>query len=159
MANPATRIGFIQFAFFAGLAAVVVRAAQLQIVQGRQWARVADSTRTASRELQPRRGTIYDRDGVPLAVSQEFYRVGVATWEVPERLRPKATRLLIRELKFEPAEVRAKFRRARQPRKRSFAVDVAGSRGPVADPLPLACDTAPFKARFTTNPPSRQAPA
>jgi cell division protein FtsI (penicillin-binding protein 3) len=116
MANPATRIGFIQFAFFAGLAAVVVRAAQLQIVQGRQWARVADSTRTASRELQPRRGTIYDRDGVPLAVSQEFYRVGVATWEVPERLRPKATRLLIRELKFEPAEVRAKFRRARQPR-------------------------------------------
>lgn len=116
MANPATRIGFIQFAFFAGLTAVVVRAAQLQLVEGRKWSRVADSTRTASRDLQPRRGTIYDRNGAPLAVSQEFYRVGVATWEVPQKQRARAAQLLIRELDFDPADVRAKFRRARQPR-------------------------------------------
>lgn len=115
MASPVTRIGFIQFLFFAGLATVLGRAAQLQIVQGRKWARVADSTRTATRELQPRRGTIYDRNGFPLAVSQDYYRVGVATWEVPPKQRSRVSRLLIRRLGFDPREVRAKFARARQP--------------------------------------------
>lgn len=113
MAHPATRISFLQFVFFAGLGAVVVRSAQLQLVEGGQWASEAARTRTATRALAPKRGTIYDRNGTPLAVSQEFYRVGVATWEVPGRARPRVADLLVRELDLNPTEVRAAFRRAR----------------------------------------------
>ena len=39
--------------------------------------------------------------------------MGVATWEVPSRQRDRVARLLVRELDFSPAEVRANFRRAR----------------------------------------------
>ena len=113
MANPATRISFIQFLFFAGLGAVVARSAQLQLFEGEKWSKEAERTRTSTRSLAPRRGTIYDRNGTPLAVSQEFYRVGVATWEVPARHRDRVARLLVRELDFSQAEVRTAFRRAR----------------------------------------------
>lgn len=111
MATPAARIGFLQFVFFTGLGAIVARAVQLQVVEGKKWARVADSTRTVTRLLPARRGTIYDRSGSPLAISQEFYRVGVATWEVPPRDRAAVAELLVRRLKMEPARVRAAFRR------------------------------------------------
>jgi hypothetical protein len=113
MANSATRISFIQFLFFAGLGAVVVRAAQLQLFEGARWSKEAARTRTATRALTPRRGTIYDRNGTPLAVSQEFYRVGVATWEVPVRQRGKVAGLLVKDLDFSPVEVKSSFRRAK----------------------------------------------
>ena len=57
-------------------ALVLVRAAQLQLVQGERWAEQAESQRTARDTLEARRGSIYDRRGVPLAVTQEFYHVG-----------------------------------------------------------------------------------
>ena len=113
MANSATRISFIQFLFFAGLGAVVARSAQLQLFEGAKWSREAAKTRTATRALAPRRGTIYDRNGTPLAVSQEFYRVGVATWEVPARLRGRVAGLLVKDLDFNPSEVKTSFRRAK----------------------------------------------
>ncbi len=116
MANSATRIGFIQFLFFGGLTAVVVRAVQLQIVEGGKWSRLAETTRTVTEELEPRRGTIYDRSGAQLAVSQEYYHVGIATWEVPPSQRDRVARLVIGELDLPAREVREKFRRAR-PRK------------------------------------------
>ena len=98
MANPATRISFLQFLFFAGLGAVVARSAQLQLFEGARWSKEAARTRTATRSLAPRRGTIYDRNGTPFAVSQEFYRVGVAAWEVPPKQRDRVASLLVREL-------------------------------------------------------------
>ena len=113
MANPATRISFLQFLFFAGLGAVVARSAQLQLVEGAKWSKEAARTRTATRSLTPRRGTIYDRNGTPLAVSQEFYRVGVAAWEVPPKQRDRVASLLVRQLDFNQGEVRTSFRRAR----------------------------------------------
>ncbi len=113
MANPATRVSFLQFLFFAGLGAVLVRAAQLQLVEGGKWSKEAARTRTATRALSPRRGTIYDRNATPLAVSQEFYRVGVATWEVPNRQRKRVAGLLVKELDFNAAQVKNSFRRAR----------------------------------------------
>jgi cell division protein FtsI (penicillin-binding protein 3) len=110
MASPATRIGFLQFVFFAGLAMVVGRAAQLQVVERDRWARAADSSRTRTRQLEARRGTIYDRSGSLLAISQEFYRVGVATWEVPDTGRTRVAWLLVNRVGKRPAEVRAGFR-------------------------------------------------
>ncbi len=113
MANSSTRISFIQFLFFAGLGAVVARSAQLQLFEGAKWSKEAERTRTATRALAPRRGTIYDRNGTPLAVSQEFYRVGVATWEVPVRQRGRVAKLLVQDLDFNATQVRNGFRRAR----------------------------------------------
>jgi cell division protein FtsI (penicillin-binding protein 3) len=110
MATTTTRIGFLQFVFFAGLAAVVGRAVQLQVIQGERWAVAAESTRTRIKQLEARRGTIYDRNGSPLAVSQEFYRVAVATWEVPPASRERVAWLMINRVGKRAAEVRAAFR-------------------------------------------------
>lgn len=111
MATPAARIGALQFLLFGGLAAVVGRAVQLQVVEGRKWARIAEETRTEIRQLAPRRGTIYDRNGSPLAVSQEFYRAEVAVWEVPPAQRQALAQVLIREIGIPAARVRAVFGR------------------------------------------------
>jgi cell division protein FtsI (penicillin-binding protein 3) len=113
MATPATRIDFLQFFFLAGLVAVVGRAVQFQVVERAKWAAIAEQTRTVTRALPARRGTMYDRQGAPLAVSQEFYRVGVAPWEVPARQADTVARLLVRRLGFERERVRLAFRRAR----------------------------------------------
>ena len=43
-----------------------------------RWTREAEQQRTERAVLPARRGGLFDRNGVPLAVSQEFYHVGVA---------------------------------------------------------------------------------
>jgi cell division protein FtsI (penicillin-binding protein 3) len=111
MANPATRIGVLQVFLAVGFVAVVARAAQYQIVERERWARIAEDTRTATRPVPAWRGTLYDRHGTPLAVSQEHYRVGVAPWEVPPAARDSVARLLVRHLGFAPERVRRAFRR------------------------------------------------
>jgi cell division protein FtsI (penicillin-binding protein 3) len=96
MAKPLARIAAVQFAFALGILALVARAAQLQLFQGDRWAEQATRQRTERAVLLARRGGLYDRNGVPLAVSQDFYRVGVAPNELAE---PRAAgRLLSRHL-------------------------------------------------------------
>src|SRR6266704_1940495 len=65
-----------------GLALLVGRAVQVQILHGRRWAEEAQAQRTERIVLQARRGTLYDRHGTPLAVTQETYHVGIAPNEV-----------------------------------------------------------------------------
>jgi cell division protein FtsI (penicillin-binding protein 3) len=84
MAKPTTRIAAIQFGFAIGIAAVLGRAAQLQIVEREQWAREARSQRTERAVLPARRGALYDRNGIPLAITQEFYHIGVAPNELTD---------------------------------------------------------------------------
>jgi cell division protein FtsI (penicillin-binding protein 3) len=96
MAKPQARIAVIQFCFAAGVLAILARAAQLQLIQGDRWAEQAERQRTERTVLPARRGALYDRNGVPLAVSQEFYHVGVAPNELPDARR--AARLLSRHL-------------------------------------------------------------
>ena len=96
MAKPAARIAAIQFGFALGILAIVGRAAQLQIVQADRWEREARRQRTEKTELAARRGGLYDRNGVPLAITQEFYHVGVAPNEL-EDIR-SAFVLLVRNL-------------------------------------------------------------
>jgi len=86
MAKLAVRMQVVQFGVFAGLALLVARAAQVQIVQGRRWAEEAKAQRTERIVLAARRGTLYDRHGTPLAVTQETYHVGIA----PNELRDPA---------------------------------------------------------------------
>ena len=103
MAKPAARIAAIQFCFAVGIAVVVARAAQLQIVQGARWSGEAEAQRTERAVLPARRGTLYDRNGVPLAVTQEFYHVGVAPNELTDRRG--AVRLLAAQLAVPAGEI------------------------------------------------------
>lgn len=88
MAKPLARIAVVQFGFGLGILAILARAAQLQLFQGDRWSEQATRQRTERAVLPARRGGIYDRNGVPLAVSQEFYHVGVAPNELAD---PRAT--------------------------------------------------------------------
>src|SRR5260370_11775988 len=86
MARPAVRIEVGEFGVLVGLALLVGRAAQVQILHGRRWAEEAQAQRTERIVLQARRGALYDRHGTPLAVTQETYHVGIA----PNELRDPA---------------------------------------------------------------------
>lgn len=87
MAKPIARIRVLELGIFAGLVLVLGRAAQLQLVEGRRWAEQAREQRTVTEVLRARRGALYDRHGSPLALTQEFYRVGVAPNELREPSR------------------------------------------------------------------------
>ena len=112
MAKPAVRIAALQFGFLLAVLAIVGRAAQLQIVQGDQWRREAERKRTERVVLPARRGALYDRNGVPLAITQEFYHVGVAPNELEDR--GTAFRMLIHHLGV-PAPALDREFRARKP--------------------------------------------
>ena len=108
MAKPRARIAVIQAGFALAVLALLVRAVQVQIVDGEQWAREAERTRTERRVLPARRGALYDRNGVPLAVTQEFYHVGIAPNELDDR--SSAFRILVRSLGVRAAALEREFR-------------------------------------------------
>lgn len=108
MAKTAVRIATIQFGFALAVLAILGRAAQLQILQGDRWAREAESKRTERVVLPARRGALYDRNGVPLAITQEFYNVGVAPNELEDR--GAAFRLLVRNLGVSAPALDREFR-------------------------------------------------
>ncbi len=111
MTRAAARIAAVQFGFALGIAAIVVRAAQLQLVQGGRWSAEAQNQRTERSVLPAKRGAIYDRHGVPLAVTQEFYHVGVAANELADR--GGAVRLLARQLGLPSGAVERELARKR----------------------------------------------
>jgi cell division protein FtsI (penicillin-binding protein 3) len=109
MARPEVRLTVVGGAFALGLAALVARAAQVQLVEGARYAQMAASQRTESVELPARRGTLYDRTGAPLATTLESFHVGLT----PRNLRDPAaaTRLLARQLGVSAREVRRELRK------------------------------------------------
>src|SRR2546425_6025480 len=86
MARPAVRIQVVQFGVLVGLALLVGRAVQVQILHGRRGAGEAQAQGAERIVLQARRGARSDRHGTPLAVTQETYHVGIA----PNELRDPA---------------------------------------------------------------------
>jgi cell division protein FtsI (penicillin-binding protein 3) len=96
MAKATARIAAIQFAFGLGILMILGRAAQLQIVDRDRWSAEARRSRTEKVVLPARRGALYDRNGVPLAITQEFYHVGIAPNELADP--GAAFRLLVRSL-------------------------------------------------------------
>jgi cell division protein FtsI (penicillin-binding protein 3) len=103
MAKPTTRIAVVQFGFALAVIAILARAAQLQLFEGERWRERAARQRTERAVLPAKRGGLYDRNGVPLALSQEFYHVGVAPNELADSRA--AGRQLIRCLGILPATV------------------------------------------------------
>lgn len=70
-----------------GAAVVSGRTAQLTLREGDAWRARADDQHADGLTLPAPRGTIYDRNGVPLAASREVYRVAIAPREVTDRDR------------------------------------------------------------------------
>ena len=61
------------------------RAFHLQVLQREKWSGAAEQQQARQRSLPAPRGTIYDRDGVPLAASEETFTIGVAPGELRDR--------------------------------------------------------------------------
>jgi len=109
MAKPVARIAALQFALGAGLLLVVARAGWLQLVRGRELSQRAERQRTAQRELEARRGTIYDRNRIPLVVSMPKYRVQLALNEV--RDTAKLIAVAVADLRIRRDSLVRSFRR------------------------------------------------
>src|SRR5262245_37617964 len=109
MAKPAARILALQVALAAGLLLVIGRAGYLQLVKGGEFAEQVRKQRTVTRQLPARRGTIYDRNGTPLATSEPVYRVQIAVKEV--RDTAAVVRLGARALRTPASAMRAMFRK------------------------------------------------
>jgi cell division protein FtsI (penicillin-binding protein 3) len=86
---PARNLAMRRRALVAGvlLTALVstARAFQLGVVEGEQWRTRALDQQGDTLALPAPRGTIYDRDGVPLAASHEVYSVALAPREFRDR--------------------------------------------------------------------------
>jgi len=63
------------------------RAFQLQVLEAGVWRERALAQHDKTLSLPAPRGTIYDRNGVPLAATQQFYRVAVAPREISDTAR------------------------------------------------------------------------
>jgi cell division protein FtsI (penicillin-binding protein 3) len=80
VARPQLRLQVVQAAFGVALLILLARAGQVQLLQGSRHAATARSQRTERVELAAQRGTIYDRNGTPLALTQRVYRVVSEPW-------------------------------------------------------------------------------
>ena len=109
MAKPAVRLQALEVALLAGLGAVVLRAAQVQILQGGRYAEEARAQRTVRLTLEARRGGLFDRDGTAIALTQESYHVGVAPNELRDPGRDAAA--IAGALHLPAQEVRAALRK------------------------------------------------
>ena len=109
MAKPAVRLGVVQIGLLGALAALVLRAGQVQLVEGRRHAAEAAAQRTERVVLEARRGTLSDRHGTALALTQETYHVGIAPNELRDPRGDAA--VLARRLRVSSRELDRALRR------------------------------------------------
>lgn len=82
MAKLVFRLRAVQIGFALSVVVLWARMAQLQIADGAEYAAKAREQRTERVLLRAQRGSIYDRSGVPLVLTQESYHVGIAPNEL-----------------------------------------------------------------------------
>ncbi|HEX9292480.1 MAG TPA: penicillin-binding transpeptidase domain-containing protein [Gemmatimonadales bacterium] len=109
MAKPLVRLRVVEIGLAAGLVALVLRAAQVQLVEGHKYAAAARAQRTERVVLDARRGTLFDRHGLGLALTQETYHVGIAPNELRDPARDAAT--IARQLRVALRDVERGLRR------------------------------------------------
>jgi cell division protein FtsI (penicillin-binding protein 3) len=109
VAKPAVRLKALEVALLVGLGAVVLRAAQVQILQGGRYSEEARAQRTVRLTLEARRGGLFDRDGSAIALTQESYHVGVAPNELRDPARDAAA--IAGALHLPAQDVRAALRK------------------------------------------------
>lgn len=103
MAKPLVRLRVIEVGLAVALLALVVRAGQVQLLEGRRYAAAAAAQRTEHVVLAARRGALYDRHGTAIALTQETYHVGIAPNEL-RAPRPDAA-VIARQLRVAPREL------------------------------------------------------
>ncbi len=103
--RPSWRRRLILAGWLLALLGVAARSGQVQGVQSLTWRATDEAQQTKDMEIAAARGAILDRDGAPLAVSQERYKIGVAPQELQD---PAEARALLQ------AAVGLSARRARQ---------------------------------------------
>lgn len=86
--------------WLAGAVAISLRAGQVQVLQGSEWRGIASGQHQEAQVLPAARGTILDRQRMPLSVTRERSRVNVAPGEVRDRA---ATRALLVDVLHVPA--------------------------------------------------------
>jgi cell division protein FtsI (penicillin-binding protein 3) len=109
MARADKRLWVVGSALALGFAALVVRAAQVQLFEGARYAARASAQRTDSVVLPAPRGALYDRSGVPLAATTEIFHVGFDPGEL--RDREATIRLAARQLGLSEREIRRRLQR------------------------------------------------
>ncbi len=109
MAKPLVRLRVIEIGLGVALLALVLRAGQVQLVEGRRHAAVAKAQRTEHVVLEARRGTLFDRHGTAVALTQETYHVGVAPNELRDPARDVAT--IARQLRLRSSDVQRAMRK------------------------------------------------
>jgi cell division protein FtsI (penicillin-binding protein 3) len=109
VAKPLVRLAVVEIGLGAALLALVLRAGQVQLLEGRRYAAVARAQRTERVVLDARRGTLSDRHGLGLALTQETYHVGIA----PNELRdpPRDAAIIARQLRLARSDVDRGLRR------------------------------------------------
>lgn len=79
MAGPSVtmkkRLIFLMLAFSVLIVALIIRVGWIQIVKGEWYQKMAYEQQNRDREITPRRGTIYDRNMNPLAISATVERI------------------------------------------------------------------------------------
>src|SRR6478672_5430494 len=88
------RIAVVHLVLGGFAAAIVARAAQVQVWQGKQWQAKATRQHVAAASIPAPRGLILDASGNPLAESRERVQLAIATSEVrdPKRLAKELSR-------------------------------------------------------------------
>ncbi len=76
------RLLFLLVAFTLMVTALIVRIGYLQIVKGADFQKAAFEQQTRGRDISPRRGTIFDRNGKELAISASVERITINPQEV-----------------------------------------------------------------------------
>lgn len=106
MAKPAARILFLQGLLALAGAVILGRSVMIQVVEHSRWKARADQ-RKVTRPIPARRGTIYDRNGVVLANSEEQFRLSITRREL--RDADSVRKILPQLLNVSPKKVQQEF--------------------------------------------------